>query len=439
MRIGAFVMLLALPLFAASDQLTTEHALSENKAMIEFMDVCVTNFGDKEKEQFFDVYQLHFNGELAFLQSEYSRASKNVYQSQKRDTTLSAEMLTKYYMEHSKDILDRLAPGIIKSKNQRARLYLTLAYRDRSSARSMQTVADASTPRMYSYRINRYHEAIKLARRSMRYGFLGLFEAQDIETKKYIYNHMLEIEREKDNFFYNRFLSKTGQAFTDELNADFEKWDALEVQRLQEAERKKNQPAPAAGSAPLPQTAAPAVPAASVPAANQDGASSAPAIVISEQKVERSLRFRSEKRVAEFLMNGEFDRAEEILRKYVPDYDYKKISAMIEVLEARQKNDQSAAQIDYALLKLHHNDNYARLSKKSALEEFSLRVKVVDVVKKPDAAARDQNQTAPAGAAQPAVAPAAAGAQGSTPPAGTQGTTAAPAVPATQGKAPAGQ
>ena len=78
--LGIFV---SLNIFAFSDQTNTERVVKDNKEYIEFIDLPVSNFGSKESEDFFNIYTAHFNAEVAFLQSDYKRAFRKIFEAQK--------------------------------------------------------------------------------------------------------------------------------------------------------------------------------------------------------------------------------------------------------------------------------------------------------------------------------------------------------------------
>ncbi|MBN1500534.1 MAG: hypothetical protein JW982_10275 [Spirochaetes bacterium] len=346
----------SIPLFSFSDQTTTERKINENKEYISFMNVCISNFGSSDIETFFKVYEAHFNAEVAFLQSEYARSFKNVYQSQTIHDDLYNKVLVDYYHEHSKLILDKLAPSIIKSKNKSARLYLTLAYRDRSFSKNLQMAALATNPRQHSYRMYKLRDAIIISRRSMRYALLALFESQSIEIKKKIYDHLFEMEREKGNPFYVRFLSKTGEDYLKEYNRDFndyEKEYTVELQTKKETYMEQNKDK-------------------SLQELQENDNSK----YLFEKNVSRRLRFKMEQRTAEYLRNGEFDKANDIAVKYIDDYNFKLILAAIEILETGSKDEYPG--FDFENLKTHHYDDFSRLRKDNAIDLFISRVKVVD-------------------------------------------------------------
>jgi hypothetical protein len=321
-----------------ADQLTADRAIQENKEFIEFMDVPISNFGEKYKETFKDIYQIHFNAEVAYLQSDYNRAFSNVYESQKKQADCYSQVV-RDYLEETKKFLDSISPEVIKSKNKKARLYLNLAYRDREVARTHHTVADASNPKLCSNKIYKYIEAIKVLRRARRYGFLAIFESQTDETKKKIYNHLFEIEREKGNLFYVRFISKTEQEIIDEMQKEY-----YEVQ----------------------------ITPANTQVPKQEETY--------EKRVEKRARFRDERRVAEYLLTAEYEKAEPIIRDYVKDFNFNLITASIEYLVANKSPIVGTYTVEQ--LKRFHDDNYSRYFSPSTLDALAGQLKVVDAIQK---------------------------------------------------------
>ncbi len=354
---------------AFTDQTTSERILGENKSFLNFINVCVTNFAADKKDEFKQIYQQHFNADVAYLQADYKRTYKRVYACQDELSRLYETMLKDYYLEDSKEILDTLAPDIIRSKNARARLFLTLGYRDRTVSWTHYTVGNASNPKLHSYRIFKYEEGIKMARRAKRYGFLALFESQDPENKRNIYNRMLKNEVEKGNLFYNRFLGLTEEEFFKHLNMTYEAYEeSLKQKKEAETEGEEAQPK------------------------------------TFEKQVEKRVRFRNEARAARFLMNTEFDKAEDILRDYVDDFNFKLISATFDVLsDGSEKKENGGGEAapraggkpDYSSYKVHLIDNYSRLSQDSVMEGFLGDLKVVDdISEKPeegDATGKDES------------------------------------------------
>ncbi len=375
MRAIAITILLlacAIPAFPFSDQTTSERILQENKEFIDFINICATNFGkDRIPEvdkKFLEIYQYHFNGQVGYLQSDYKNAFHNVRLSQKKNVGLSSEMLQKVYLEDAKTLLDRLAPEIIKSKNARARLYLTLGYRDRQVGRNFEIVSDASNPKLFSYKIFRYIEGIKMARRAKRYGLLSLYESRDNKTKREIFNNMLVDENKAGNRFFRRFAGKQDKEIIQEMNRSYDdivKWEETQPKQGQQTEKEK-------------------------------GALTAEEPF--ESNVERRVRYRKEKMVAKNLLYSEFERAEDVLREYLKDFNFKLIYSTIRVM-GQQQSSGSGENVDYNAYMPHHFDNYARLydakavselgaaggdKRKSLMEELTPQIRVVGDMRRED-------------------------------------------------------
>ncbi len=346
--------------FPFSDQTTTERILKENKRFVDFVNVCVSNFAEDKKEDFRKVYEKHFNADVAYLQSDYRRSYKRVYASQGEMEKIYRDMVKNHYLEDSKMILDRLAPGIIRSKSARARLYLTLGYRDRTVSWTHYTVGDASNPKLYSYKLYKYVDAIKMARRAKRFAFLALFESQTRETKRKIYNQLCKSERDMKNKYMNRFVDLNDQDYINEIEKSF-------------TEEKKAEEAGKEGEA----------------GKDSEKAAFDSAVQSYEAKVVKRVRFRNETKTARFLMDGEFDRAEDVMRGYIDDFNFKLIVATFDMLSASGKQAAAdekapAEKYDYGKYKIHLMDNYSRLSGKSMIDDVLDTLKVEDDVEDKD-------------------------------------------------------
>ncbi len=363
--------------FAAVDQTFVERILKENREFVDFIDTCVTNFAADKKNDLFNIYQKHFNAEVAFLQGEYQRAFNNIYDSQKDMVTLYEFILTEYYLEDSKNILDGNAPDIIRSKNPSAKQYLTLGYRDRTLSRTYYMVGEASHPKLYSYKIYKYRDAINMARRAKRYGFISLYTGQTGKMKLTIYNQMFKTENEKGSIFFKRFVDKNEKDYILEINKTYEVYEK-ETAQAEQAEAKKTDTPASDGSK---------------EAKSKDAAVN----VAFEKKMEKEVRFRKEQRVAQYILNEEFDKAETIIRTYVEDYNYKLIMATLVTLGSGESHTaegetKKSDKKDYKKYIRDHKDNYNILNDKSILETVIGDVKVVDSIKKEDKKLKDDEK-----------------------------------------------
>ncbi len=336
--------------FAFSDQTTSERMLRDNKQFIDFINISMTNFGTAKRDDFRKAFDCHFDADVAFLQSNYRSTFRSIYASQMRLERLYFEMLKDHYVESSKKILDAFAPLVIKSKNARARLYLSLGYRDRTVAVSHLSVGDASNPRLYSYKLYQFEEGLKVSRRAKRYAFLALFESQPNVMKAAIYsqvnkNEALKGQANRETFF-GRFVkiydeienmkkqspSMTPEQASDELTKKINAEIELSFEQHDAAIKQNN-----------------------------------PNLQLDE-KVVRRVRFREEAKMARFLQNEEFDRAEDIMRDFIDDFNYKLIDATIQLLFPADTGGTSSgapqnSELTPERLKLHLLDNYSRTMK----------------------------------------------------------------------------
>ncbi len=344
-----FISAAPLTVFPFTDQTTSERILKENKHFVEFLDSGITNFAENRVEDYKKAYSLHFNADVAYLQADYIRAFKRVYASQKSLSQLYSDVVKDIYLEESKNILDTIAPLVIKSKNARARLFLTLGYRDRTISWTHYTIGDASNPKLYSYRIYRYIKAIEYARRAKRYAFLALFESQDPDMKRRIFSNMLKSENQTGNPFFKRFVDLGEKDYLREIGKNYEDYE-------KDMKEQAAEPSKEPGIA-----------------------------MVFEKKVEKRVRFRNEKRAAKFLINTEYDQAEDIMRSYVSDFNFKLINSVFEVLSSanateKNKEKNSSEGIDFNKYKIHLLDNYARITKDSTLASFYGSISVEDAV-----------------------------------------------------------
>ena len=361
--------------FSAIDQTYVERILKENRDFIDYIDVGVTNFSPDKKNDLFVIYQKHFNGEVAFLQGDYKRAFDNVYDSQKYMVVLYEKILTDFYLEDSKNILDNIAPEIIRSKDPIARQYLTLGYRDRTLSRTHYTVGEASHPRLYSYKIYKYVDAINMARRAKRYGFIAIYTSRTPAFKMKIFNQLFKSENENGSIFFKRFVDKNEQDYIKEMNKTYDEYEKENQGGGETAAKDGSAGTEKTGTAEIKEVAF-------------------------EGRVARRVRFRKEQRLSRYLLNGEFDKAEPIIRSYVDNYNFKLITATLKTLSEQGDHSGEGAAVsskqDYSKLLQHHNDNYKLLNGKSILDSLVGDVKVIDDVKKEEESSEVSGEKKPA-------------------------------------------
>lgn len=338
----SIVLLSASVAFAFADRSNTERVIKENKAFIEFMDTCITNLGRQHTDAYGKLYGLHFNADLDYLQGDYGKAYKKIYASEREMAKVSGDMLREQYIENSKKIFGAIAAFMVKYQNAAARSYLTLGYADMAAAQEQLTLGEGSYRKIFSSKILKFQEGIQKVRRGQRYAFMALFEGLAPETKIAVYNEVVRKEREEGRgLFYSRFLDKDGEAFDEEMDRSFE--DAM---KNQDADRK-----------------------AIEEKAKQNGR-----IVALETKLDSKRRFKREVRAARFMRDRNFLAAEPILREYIPNFNFRLLTAMFDVLA----NEEDAPQLDYAQMKIHLLDDYEMLTQDSILKEIAKNVQLND-------------------------------------------------------------
>lgn len=375
-------------LYSYGDQTTSERILQENRMFISFLNLASSNFRDVNNEDFAaiyekyhedlnqkrlesgeeedntyledtdyqsddpkkalfkNLYELHFNADVAYLQSDYNRTYHRVYSSQDLIARFYQGILYHVYLEDSKDILDSLAPMIIRSKNSRARHYLTLGYRDRTVSWNHYTIGEASNPKLFSYKIYQFREGINMARRAKKYAFLALFEAQQPEVKREIYNQLMKTEIEAGKtLFFSRFVDVNEDEYIEQLNKSFEDHQKEQVERED----------------------------------FEEGDQKGPGF---ESNIEQRIRFRNEQRASMLLLNHDFDQAEDIIKAYIDDYNFKLILAVFEILDNKEGESETQNR-NYSRFTVHHYDNHALeyFEGESIQEEVIAEVRVEDDVR----------------------------------------------------------
>ena len=318
-------------LFAIGDYESSERMLRENQSFLEFIDISITNFGIQDENAFRKAFEMHFNADLSYVQGDYLQTYRKVYNSQRELASICHDILKEKYLEDSKNTLALISGGVWKSKNVRARSFLTLGYKERAAAQEAFTIGNGSFRKFFSSKIFKYREAIDLVRRAQRFGYLALFESLTPETRVEIYNEVVKEEKEKElGLFYSRFAGKKDEELDKEMAITYD-----EVKKLR-----------------------------------QENPHAFPS------KIDRRLRFKRENDVARYIKQGDFFLAEGIFKMYIHDFSFKLCYAMCEVL--KQKGDPNAPKLDYEKLKIQVIDSYGKFSKDSILRTYLGNVNIDD-------------------------------------------------------------
>ncbi len=223
-----------------------EKGLEDNRYYFYFLNSTVTNFGaENERKTFKEAFQRDMISRLLFMKYLFRESFIEIRKAQKILIDLYRTALTRD-INSARSLLNEIAPGVVESKRVASLHYLELGYRDMRVAEVYMMMADNYTPSLYSMRLYKYVEAIKLAKHGRRYGLLSLIDSRiDPEEKRQFENPGFEQIKEKlakyassgkqehynlinlDNYY----MSKDGKSYYDVL------WDKPDLNEIPDYQR----------------------------------------------------------------------------------------------------------------------------------------------------------------------------------------------------------
>ena len=150
-----------------------------------------------KKKVFKEAFQRNLISQLLFMKYLFRESYIEIRKAQKLLIDLYRTALLRD-IDSVKSLLNEVAPGAVESKRAGSTHYLGLGYRDMRVAEVYMMMADNYTGSLYSMRLYKYVEAIKLAKHGRRYGLLALIESRiDPEEKRQFENPNYEQIKEK--------------------------------------------------------------------------------------------------------------------------------------------------------------------------------------------------------------------------------------------------
>ncbi len=229
----------------AGEQRKAEKGLKDNRYFFYFIDSSVSNFGSEEEKKLFkEAIQRDVLAQLLYMRFQFKESFDEIRKSQKLLVELYGITLRKD-IAAAKNLLDETAPGVINSKDEKARTYLRLGYRSMKNAQTNCGMGDNYQERLYSMRLLQYVKAIKMAKEGRRYAFLAMIESSIPEVEKSTRRMTFDsIEKEllrtapadktelyrqihRDNYY----IITGGASYYDQI------WDRPELQDLEEYTR----------------------------------------------------------------------------------------------------------------------------------------------------------------------------------------------------------
>ncbi|WCL50860.1 adhesin OmpL37 family surface protein [Leptospira sp. GIMC2001] len=191
------------------DQTNLGILIDENKKNINFLNVCMSNLAPAQESKpsgeaegqpaqknidhdyyriIRDINQLDFNGNMWYLQSNYSLAFRQLREAQGRMKE-GYELAIQKYLEDTRALLESTAPAIIRSDDNVAKALLRLGFRDLRTGEDRFLMGFNSSPYQYRYKILLYSEGITILRRGKRYAILAMLASKTPDEDKAEYQY----------------------------------------------------------------------------------------------------------------------------------------------------------------------------------------------------------------------------------------------------------
>jgi hypothetical protein len=190
----------------SGEQRSSEKGLRDNRYFIFYLNCTITNFGTPEdKDLFADIIRRDIVSQFFYMRFLFHESFQQIRQAQKDLIDLYTKNLV-LETKSTRVLMNRYAPFIIHSKDNKAKHYLYLGYREINYSVQEATMADAYNERLYSMRLYKYVRAVKRLKEAKRYAFLAriqldLTENEKIKEKILTYEEIKEkiIKFSKDN------------------------------------------------------------------------------------------------------------------------------------------------------------------------------------------------------------------------------------------------
>lgn len=231
---------------SAGKQRNAEKGLKDNRYFFYFINTSITNLGDEEeKTKFKEAIQRDIIAQNLYMKFLFGESFEEIRKAQRILIGLYRINLGRD-IDMSKQLLNSLAPSVVKTNDYLARHYLHLGYRDAADAQIDMIMADNFQEFLYSMRLYRYAKAIKKVKHGKRYALFSLLQSQTEKNKKKTFSLLgyEELKKlisdvspsERKEFYLlihtdNYYKSKDEKSFFDRV---WEKPDLFEIKEYQE-------------------------------------------------------------------------------------------------------------------------------------------------------------------------------------------------------------
>ena len=201
----------------SGEQRNAEKGLNDNRYYFYFINSSISNFGtDEQKAKFRESIQRDMIAQILYMKFTFHESFTEIRKAQGLLIELYRSVLSSDISMTMK-LLNGFAPEVAHGRDSGARHYLRLGYRDVALARQYMVMADNFRESLFSMRLYKYVEAIKLAKHGKRYAFLAVLESRKLRENpdaiekeiRQLYNEMHETNDEKKMQEYRIRLKTT--------------------------------------------------------------------------------------------------------------------------------------------------------------------------------------------------------------------------------------
>lgn len=166
----------------AGEQKKAEKGLKDNRLFIYYLDSTIVNCANEtETNLFVDAVKHDLVAQFYYLRFSFTDSFREIRITQKLLIDIYVRLIDSELKE-TKIFLNSFASKVINSQDQKASLYLRLAYRNLAVCRQEKIMADNYKKSLYSLRLHKYVKSMISLKEAKRYGVAAYL--QSIEPAK---------------------------------------------------------------------------------------------------------------------------------------------------------------------------------------------------------------------------------------------------------------
>ena len=163
---------------SAGNQRHSEKSLRDSRYFFYFINFTVSNSGtDEEKKLFTEALRRDLLARILYMKFAFNPAMNEIIRSQQLLVRLFSTIALRE-IDEAKQLMNGLAPEVLKSKCPSAKKYMSLGYRSADWAEKVMIMSDNLQDNNYSIKIYEYIKSIKNAKYGKRYAIISLIESR---------------------------------------------------------------------------------------------------------------------------------------------------------------------------------------------------------------------------------------------------------------------